>query len=195
MDSNRLRQRVFILACLLAPIWIWARGEPGYADDQPAIGGSYRCRPIYADYITHLGQVYLNNGVPPPQAFGTKSGTVSDDGQAAFQVYALTDDTRFYADVTTEYQGQCDHGRHPLRVRIRPGHGSRSVEGKIEYLTDGSGPRLIYTPNRKSKITRTALVTFLYDIVQPHVVFTSTFTLTIPPGVGGSTRDAHEHGE
>ena len=180
-----IRAEITLIA-VLAPVWVLNHLSPVRAEDNTRNGGGgYDCRPIYQDYITHLGEQYLNDGLSVPAAFNEHSGTLTSDGQAAFRVYALTDDIRYYQDVTywSKSHGSC---RRLVGVRVRPAPGSGSVRGKWKYRSNNGVPEIVFTPRRKEKVARTAIITFTFTTTKPREEFSSNFALEIPAGVGSS---------
>ncbi len=123
-------------------------------------------RPVYCDFITKIGTDFLNDNITPTQAFEIKAGSVYADRLAVFHFYALTDDVRFYANVTGEGNN--------LRFKL---HG---LQGKFYYSASSNNPRYFYQPSPKDK-GKTGTIEFSYHCRRPAEVFRGRFTLTVLP--------------
>ena len=152
-------------------VMMWPLARP--AEARP----SSPYRPLYCDYVRYLGAVYLNDGIQPPAAFQNKSGTLSGE-RAAFQVYILTDDPRYFQNVTVEVL-QRHHGRRALTVQVKAAPGSHEVAGHWYYTNASNQNAIYYTPKRAYPKDRFALVTFTYHC-GGGANYSTTFTLKIP---------------
>ncbi len=129
-------------------------------------GGGRGGRPIYCDFITRLDLDFLNDGIPPTQAFDINAGSIYSDRLAVFHIFALTDDKRFFADVTSEGDN--------IRFKL---HG---LQGKFSYSASSNDPRYFYTPSPKDK-GKTGTIEVSYECRRPAEIFRTRFTLTILP--------------
>lgn len=155
--------------CLLrGPLPVHGRpigGNPGW---------EYPCGlPIQEpQFLGHVGIQYLNGGAPIPGAFNVHSAVLDATGAARFRVYALTDDPRFYGEITSHYD--CD-----LHVSLRP---NRHLEGAREAIalrwTDAA-PEIVYMPRTVSLQTRRERLTFRYHL-RHWGTYSGSFDLTIP---------------
>lgn len=139
-------------------------GPPPPIDDDDRPGGGGAPRPIYCEFITRLGLDFLNDGIDPPAAFGILSGSVSHNQLASFHVYALTDDPRFYANVTSE--------RRFLGAR------AVGLPGSFRFGGGRNNPRIFFNPARRAA-GRTGTLIFSYRCTKPRRIFTEQFTLTV----------------
>jgi hypothetical protein len=167
--------RTALLAC--AVLWIGAQlwsldhltaaaaGTPN-GDGQRAHVAATVHRPIYCDYITKLDLDFLNDIVNPPQCWNVNAGAVYEDRLAKFHVYALTDDARFYANVTTETKA--------LKFKL---HG---IKGKFKYNTSSNTPTFFFTPAKKQG-GKTGTIEVSYKCKNPNETYVTNFVLTILP--------------
>lgn len=123
-------------------------------------------RPIYCDHITKLGLDFRNDSVQIPTAWNVTAGATSYDRLAAFHVYALTDDPRFWANVTVER-------RHTRWKRI-------GLKGKFYYAETSGDPRWFYKPHLKDR-GRTGTLLVTYNCTAPRVRYQTKFILTVLP--------------
>ncbi len=137
-------------------------------------------RPIYCDHITKLGLDFLNDTVKTPTAWNVTAGATSYDRLATFHVYALTDDPRFWANVSVE--------RRYIKWK-RTG-----LKGKFYYAETSGDPRWFYKPHIKDR-GRTGTLLVTYNCTAPKVRYQTKFILTVLPnrapidtfGRGGQT--------
>jgi hypothetical protein len=131
-------------------------------------------RPIYADFITKLDLDFLNDSVTPTAAWQVNEGAVYEDRPAKFHVYALTDDIRFYANVTTEIKA--------IKFKL---HG---LKGKFLYTESSNNPTFYFQPAKKQG-GKKGTITVSYKCTSPKVTYSTNFFLTILP-VGDPTDEA-----
>jgi hypothetical protein len=141
-----------------------AKGQGNSDDGFSDIGGGRGHRPIYCDFITRLDLDFFNDNVPVPAAFDINAGAIHPDRLAAFQLFALTDDPRFYANVTTE--------RKSIKVRV---HG---LKGRFYYSESSGIPRIFFRPD-SDQAGKTGTITFYYQCRRPPEVFRTRFVLTV----------------
>jgi hypothetical protein len=167
--------RTAVLAC--AVLWVGAqllsldRLSAAYAGTNGSTGQRAHIardvhRPIYCDFITKLDLDFLNDQVGPTACWNVNAGAVYEDRLAKFHVYALTDDARFYANVTTETKA--------IKFKL---HG---IKGKFAYNTSSNIPTYFFTPAKKQG-GKTGTVTVSYKCNQPNETYTTNFVLTILP--------------
>jgi hypothetical protein len=145
-------------------------------------------RPPWSDFTTTIATVFVNDGTAVPEAFQTTSGTFDGD-RAYFQVYALTDDPRLYANVTEWVLNHCG-GVRTLRVRVKAAPGSHDVSGEVGYTNSSDRNVLWYRPKHLYRKDRYAVLTFDYHLTLPDRTLQTTFTLKIPgqPPLGAADR-------
>jgi O-antigen ligase len=123
-------------------------------------------RPIYCDFITRLDVDFLNDNVPPTACWNINKGAIYEDRLARFHVYALTDDQRFYANVTTEIKS--------IKFKL---HG---IKGKFTYSESSNNPTFYFTPKKKMG-GKTGSIDISYKCKSPNETYTTRFDLVILP--------------
>jgi hypothetical protein len=121
---------------------------------------------------------FLNDDEPPPHAFNVGSGTLAPGARASFQVYHLyywNDGGNTYYDMSYDFT-RARRGRLTVKARAAPG--SRSVAGRLFY--DSEERAIVYVPNRRMRVPRTALLSFEYRWNPQAEPIVATFTLQIP---------------
>lgn len=160
----------FIFCALL---WIGAQllnldtmsaASAGTAGKSANVGKAHR--PIYCDFITRLDLDFLNDSVPPTACWNVNAGAIYEDRPAKFHVYALTDDNRFYANVTTEIKS--------IKFKL---HG---IKGKFTYTESSNNPMFYFTPAKKQG-GKTGTIEVSYQCKSPNVTYKTLFTLTCLP--------------
>jgi hypothetical protein len=142
---------------------------------------------VTPDEITWLGIQYLNNGIPAPAAFLHQLGSLDESGSARFRVYALTDDVRYYCDVTAAFGAKLTgifHGSR-LRLHLSPLELRFGRRPFLRISEDADGPYLEYTPGLRP-IPRTERMTFALHLPRPANAIAGNFYLAVPaqPGTG-----------
>lgn len=144
------------------------------------------------DFVTRLEIDWLDDEVEVPQAFNVNSGTMPVTGDARFRVFAMTDDPRYYYDVTSDFQplrvppplgGMF---RRPPKLRIDT-HGLRKGRGVTpEFRYDVEQKAIVYRPRFNTVFDRgvTGTLNFRWQLPSPRVTYTTRFVLAIPPRFG-----------
>lgn len=165
-----------LVGMVVLRLLLWPMAHPACA------GCGYRSvdRPLWCDRISGLAVTYVNGGTDPPAAFQETTGTFDGD-TAYFRVYALSNEPRGYADVTSEYRFR-NHPDRPrvIRVRVRPAPGSHDVSGTVGYSNHSNENRIYYRPKHPYHLDRVALITFEYHCICPTARYRATFALKIP---------------
>ena len=126
-------------------------------------------RPVYCDRISKLDLDFLNDEIEPPSAWNVNAGAAYVGDQVAFQIYALTDDPRFYQNVTYEVKY--------LRFKF---HGFRR-QHHLRYEERDGNPRWVLDLRRERPQRSTGTLEVRYRCKSPSVEFVTNFFLTIKP--------------
>jgi hypothetical protein len=168
----RLLVRTLLALCAVSWLLSASAFEPGAPTPCEAAGAQrIRHRPIFCDRLTGLAFTFLNGNPGLLPARMAKVGEIGPGQVAKFQVFALTDDARFYANVTTETKA--------TTIRIRPPRGGGSVGGTLQYVTPSNQPAYLFTPDRTTPEDRIAFFDVTYHCWGPKETYSSTFMLTI----------------
>jgi len=163
--------RTALIGC--AVVWVGAQllnldqlsaASAGTAGVTAAQGTPHR--PTYCNEITRLDLDYLNDTVGPTRCWDINSGAIYEDRLAKFHVYALTDDIRFFANVTFE--------RKSIKFKL---HG---IKGKFLYQETVNNPIFYFTPAKKQG-GKTGTIDVSYKCTSPNQTYTTRFVLTILP--------------
>lgn len=128
-------------------------------------------RPSYCDYLTGIGVDFLNDQAPYPDPHGPAVGEVYANRLAVFKIYALTDDPRFYADITHEIKA--------LKFEARSPRGSAPVKGKFIYTSTSNEPLVYFIPVDEAPDDRVVFLQISCHCWQPKSVYRTQFTLTV----------------
>lgn len=123
-------------------------------------------RPLYCEFIKKLGLDFLNDSVSIPTAWNVTAGAVSYDRLAAFHVYALTNELRFWANVTSE--------RRYITWKLT------GLQGKVYYAEQSGTPRYYFKPHIRSR-GKTGTLLATYRCTAPVTKYQAKFILTVLP--------------
>ena len=176
--TRTTRSLVRVILGLLAVSGLLAAGSWDAVTLAPCSAAeAARFRPhgtIYCDVMTRLAVDYLNDPETPISAFQATVGEVAADRLAKFKVYGLTDDPRFYSDVSYEKQA--------MSFQVRTPPGSSPVDGKWVYTESSANPiYAFYSGRHGSEKERVAFLDFGYQCVSPRKTFRTRFLLTVRP--------------
>ena len=154
---------LFVTGALLAPA---ALRE---ADASPCGSIAEPYRPVCCDCMTHLSIDFLNDEVDTlPEAWAVRAGEVVRGEKAAFKIYGVSDDPRFYEDLTPQIKS--------LRFRM---HGLPST--RVRYEENDGDPRWVYQPLHRPIAGKTGTVEVSFRCKSPAVVYKTNFFLTVLP--------------
>ena len=160
---------------------------PGRGQAPPA-GGSAPdglcSQPVPVDFITRLGIQYLYSGVPIFTACQSHSADLDESGSARFRVYALTDDPRYCANITSELSRPVSrYSLGKLRVRLHPTTLLSTLRHRFRLVGEGRDTYAEYTPEIRWG-PRTDDIQFSFTTLHPHTTrFLAHFDLTVPGAV------------
>lgn len=121
--------------------------------------------PQYAAFApTSLAVDFLNDAIDVPAAFPIQEGSVGSHALAGFSIYAVGDDPRYYANVTSDYGNTLRGGHRPLfgalLARVIPGPGCGRAPGQLRYSATSDLPRLYFVPRQPCRHNRTVYLVF-----------------------------------
>ena len=122
--------------------------------------------------MTRFAVDYLNDTITPNRAFQVTNAEIMGDRLARFHTYALSDDPRFYWNVSFEKQA--------ISFRVRTPPGSAAVRGKWVYSEASNNPMHRFEPSgRLTPQDRIAFVEAAYHCIRPAVTHRTRFMLTV----------------
>ena len=168
------RSLIRVILGMLAVSWLLSAGR-GVAVAPCEAAEAARVplhRPSLCDQVTHLDLDFLNDQINPIQAFNVNAAELPGDRTPRFHVYALTDDPRYYANVTFE--------KRATQLRLRTPIGSEDFPGNWEYSATNNNPVWAWTPTgRPTEEDRIAFIDVMYHCQSPRVLFQTRFMLTV----------------
>ena len=160
----RVALGMFVGGALLAPAGLREADAACGAPDMPE-----GLRTIGCDTMTKVDVDFLNDEIEPTAAFGVNAVEVRAGEPLEFSVYALTDDPRFYSNVS--------YDRKAIRCRA---HGFRKP-ARLQYTEDSNNPRWVFTPRRERPEHNTGTIEVIYRCKRPGVSYTTYFFVTVLP--------------
>ena len=160
----RVALGMFVGGALLAPVGLREADAACGALDTPE-----GLRTVKCDTMTKIDVDLLGDEIEPTAAFGVNAVQVRAGEPLEFRVYALTDDPRFYSNISYE--------RKAIRWRV---HGLRKP-AHVRYEDDVNNPRWVFTPRRERPEHNTGIMEVTYRCKRPRVSYTTNFIVTVLP--------------
>lgn len=181
----RALTRILIALCAVSAL-LSASATPAdggaCATEASVSAGRTAQRPVMCDYFASLGLDFLNDTAVFPSATAPSFGSIAANHLAAFKVYGLTEDPRFFADITFDTAA--------IKFRVRSPEGSAPARG--HFIFSRTSNTFYFSPGESTTQDRVVFIEAAYHCTRPTAVYRTQFTLTILGSEGAAAPDAAE---